>query len=76
MLKNIRNGPGPSGELVYSVCEMPTKKKVTGRYSREVASPRCLRQQKRLVQNVQIQTKKVTELITSSARKKKVGKLH
>ncbi|KAK4402647.1 hypothetical protein Sango_1005400 [Sesamum angolense] len=51
---------------------MQTKKKSTGRSSRELASPRISRQQKKLVENVQVQGKKVTELITSSARKKKV----
>ncbi|KAL2253756.1 UNVERIFIED_CONTAM: CTD small phosphatase-like protein 2 [Sesamum indicum] len=51
---------------------MQTKKKSTGRNSRELASPRVSRQQKKLVENVQVQGKKVTELITSSARKKKV----
>ncbi|KAL3655978.1 hypothetical protein CASFOL_000374 [Castilleja foliolosa] len=51
---------------------MQTKKRATGRNSRELASPRVTRQQKNLVQNVQVQAKKVTELITSSARKKKV----
>ncbi|KAL0385358.1 UNVERIFIED_CONTAM: CTD small phosphatase-like protein 2 [Sesamum radiatum] len=52
---------------------MQTKKKSSGRNSRELASPRISRQQKKLVENVQVQGKKVTELITSSARKKKVG---
>ncbi|KAL0357768.1 UNVERIFIED_CONTAM: CTD small phosphatase-like protein 2-B [Sesamum calycinum] len=52
---------------------MQTKKKSTGRSSRELASPRISRQQKKLVENVQVQGKKVTELITSSARKKKVA---
>lgn len=51
---------------------MQTKKKTTGRNSREVASPRVPRQQKKLVENVHVRGKKVTELITSSARKKKV----
>ncbi|KAL3835689.1 hypothetical protein ACJIZ3_010425 [Penstemon smallii] len=51
---------------------MQTRKKVTGRNSRDVASPKVSRQQKKVVENVQIQAKKVTELITSSTRKKKV----
>lgn len=51
---------------------MQTKKKTTGRNSREVASPRVPKQHKKLVENVHVQGKKVTELITSSARKKKV----
>ncbi|KAK6160402.1 hypothetical protein DH2020_003783 [Rehmannia glutinosa] len=51
---------------------MQTRQRATGRNSRELASPRVSRQQKNLVQNVQVQAKKVTELITSSARKKKV----
>ncbi|KAL2484444.1 SCP1-like small phosphatase 5 [Abeliophyllum distichum] len=51
---------------------MQTKKKVTGRNSREIANPRVSRQQKKLSENVQVQPKKVAELITSSARKKKV----
>lgn len=52
---------------------MQTKKRATGRNSREVASPRVPRQQKKLVENVHVHGKKVTEIITSSARKKKVG---
>ncbi|KAL2543466.1 SCP1-like small phosphatase 5 [Abeliophyllum distichum] len=51
---------------------MQTKKKVTGRNSRDLASPRVSRHQKKLSENIQVQAKKVTELITSSARKKKV----
>ncbi|XP_042064629.1 CTD small phosphatase-like protein 2 isoform X2 [Salvia splendens] len=51
---------------------MQTKKRTTGRNSREVASPRVPRQQRKLVENVQVQGKKVAEIITSSARKKKV----
>ncbi|CAA2991397.1 CTD small phosphatase 2 [Olea europaea subsp. europaea] len=51
---------------------MQTKKKITGRSSRELASPRVSRQQKKLSENVQVQPKKVAQLITSSARKKKV----
>ncbi|XP_051121254.1 uncharacterized protein LOC127244794 [Andrographis paniculata] len=49
---------------------MQTKKKATVKNSRELASQRVSRQQKKLVDNVQVQAKKVTELITSSARKK------
>ncbi|KAL3649883.1 hypothetical protein CASFOL_006286 [Castilleja foliolosa] len=51
---------------------MQRKKRATGRNSRELASPRVTRQQKNLVQNVQVQAKNVAGLITSSARKKKV----
>ncbi|KAG8383294.1 hypothetical protein BUALT_Bualt05G0169700 [Buddleja alternifolia] len=51
---------------------MPTKKKTAGRNSKEVGSPRVSRQQRKLVENVQVQAKKVTEIITSSSRKKKV----
>lgn len=51
---------------------MQTKKRATGKNSREVASPRVSRHQKKLVENGQVQGKKVAELITSSARKKKV----
>lgn len=51
---------------------MQTKKKATVRNSRELSSPKASRHHKKLVENVQIQAKKVTELITSSARKKKV----
>lgn len=53
---------------------MQTKKRASGKNSRELASPRVSRQQKKLVENGQVQGKKVAELITSSARKKKVGK--
>ncbi|KAL1565285.1 CTD small phosphatase-like protein 2 isoform X1 [Salvia divinorum] len=51
---------------------MQTKKRTTGRNSREVASPRVPRQQRKLAENVHVQGKKVAEIITSSARKKKV----
>ncbi|CAI9768768.1 unnamed protein product [Fraxinus pennsylvanica] len=51
---------------------MQTKKKVTGRNSRDLASPRVSRHQKKLSEDVLVQAKKVTELITSSARKKKI----
>ncbi|KAL8520153.1 hypothetical protein ACS0TY_010900 [Phlomoides rotata] len=51
---------------------MQTKKKASGKNSRELASPRVSRHQKKLVENGQVQGKKVAELITSSARKKKV----
>ncbi|KAL7135085.1 hypothetical protein ABFS83_11G069700 [Erythranthe nasuta] len=50
---------------------MQTKKKAA-KNSRELGNPRVTRQQKKLVDNGQVQSKKVTELITSSARKKKV----
>ena len=52
---------------------MQTRERATGRNSREVVSPRVPRLQKKLVENVHVQGKKVAELITSSARKKKVG---
>ncbi|XP_047961576.1 uncharacterized protein LOC125206352 [Salvia hispanica] len=51
---------------------MQTRERATGRNSREVVSPRVPRLQKKLVENVHVQGKKVAELITSSARKKKV----
>ncbi|XP_042048731.1 CTD small phosphatase-like protein 2 [Salvia splendens] len=51
---------------------MQTRKRTTGRNSREVVSARVPRLPKKLVENVHVQGKKVAELITSSARKKKV----
>ncbi|KAL6529395.1 hypothetical protein OROGR_015018 [Orobanche gracilis] len=51
---------------------MHTKTRSTAGNPRELASPKVTRQQKNLVQNMQGQAKKVSELITSSARKKKV----
>ncbi|KAL1550449.1 CTD small phosphatase-like protein 2 [Salvia divinorum] len=51
---------------------MQTRKRTTGRNSCEVVSSRVPRQQKKLAENVHVQGKKVAELITSSARKKKV----
>lgn len=54
---------------------MQTKKKVTGRNStRELASPKVSKHQKKVSENVQVQERKVAELITSSARKQRVGK--
>uniref|UniRef100_A0A5B7BZP0 FCP1 homology domain-containing protein n=1 Tax=Davidia involucrata TaxID=16924 RepID=A0A5B7BZP0_DAVIN len=51
---------------------MQTKKKVNGRNSaRELASSKVSRHQKKVSENVQMAEKKVTELITSSARKQK-----
>lgn len=56
---------------------MQTKKKVTERNSaQELASPKVSRHQKKLSENGQIQGKKVTELITSSARKQKFAGKH
>ncbi|KAJ4839476.1 hypothetical protein Tsubulata_023119 [Turnera subulata] len=50
---------------------MQTKKRVSGRnVSREVASPRVPRAQKKASENAQVSDKKVSELITSSTRKK------
>ncbi|KAA8528974.1 hypothetical protein F0562_033538 [Nyssa sinensis] len=53
---------------------MQTKKKVNGRNSaRELASPKVSRHQKKVSENVQMAEKKVTELITSSARKQRIA---
>lgn len=53
---------------------MQTKKRVSGRNaSREPASTRVSRSQKKLSENAQVSEKKVTELITSSARKQRVA---
>lgn len=58
----------------FSELEMQTKKKVGGRNSaQDHSSPKVSRQQKKVSENVQIAEKKVTELITSSARKQKNG---
>ncbi|XP_012085675.1 CTD small phosphatase-like protein 2 isoform X2 [Jatropha curcas] len=55
---------------------MQTKKRVSGRNSsREHVSPRISRTQKKAPDNVQPCQKKVTELITSSARKQRCGSL-
>lgn len=56
---------------------MQTKKRIAGRTtSRELNTPRISRTQKKAPDNVQANQKKVTELITSSARKQKcVGSL-
>lgn len=54
---------------------MQTKKKIpSGNCALENASPRVTRSRKKVPENVEITDKKVSELITSSARKKKVGK--
>ncbi|KAJ6346968.1 hypothetical protein OIU76_003624 [Salix suchowensis] len=51
---------------------MQTKKRISGRNGpREPASPRISRAQKKLSENLQVAEKKVSELITSSARKQK-----
>lgn len=53
---------------------MQTKKKSPGRNPTiENASPRVSRSQKKASENVHVAVKKVTELITSSARKKRVA---
>lgn len=55
--------------------EMQTRKRICGRNaSRELASPRISRAQKKLSENVQV-AEKVSELITSSARKQKCNML-
>ncbi|XP_011020723.1 PREDICTED: CTD small phosphatase-like protein 2 isoform X2 [Populus euphratica] len=55
---------------------MQTKKRISGRNApREPASPRISRAQKKLLENLQVAEKKVSELITSSARKQKCGSL-
>jgi hypothetical protein len=55
---------------------MQTKKRISGRNApREPASPRISRAQKKLLENLQVAEKKVSELITSSARKQKCGML-
>ncbi|KAF5726671.1 SCP1-like small phosphatase 5 isoform 2 [Tripterygium wilfordii] len=50
---------------------MQTKKRIP---SREVASPRVSRAQKKAAENAQVAEKKVTELITSSARRQRCVK--
>lgn len=51
---------------------MQTKKKLpTVNAAREHASPRVCRPQKKASENVQVAEKKITELITSSARKQR-----
>ncbi|KAL2525785.1 TFIIF-interacting CTD phosphatase [Abeliophyllum distichum] len=67
-----RKYPVVDGVVMRNLDGKETKKKVTGRNSRETANPRVSRQQKKLSENVQVQPKKVAELITSSARNKKV----
>lgn len=53
---------------------MQTKKRVSGRNaSREPASPRVSRSKKKLSENAQVSEKKVTDMITSSARKPRVA---
>ncbi|KAK9276107.1 hypothetical protein L1049_005638 [Liquidambar formosana] len=53
---------------------MQTKKKIQGRNSsREHASPRVSRSQKKVSENALVTEKKVAELITSSARKQRVA---
>ncbi|ONI30004.1 hypothetical protein PRUPE_1G226400 [Prunus persica] len=56
---------------------MQTKKKSSGRTAaREHASPKVTRAQKKAYENVQLVEKKVADLITSSARKQRVGGTH
>ncbi|XP_031121571.1 CTD small phosphatase-like protein 2 isoform X1 [Ipomoea triloba] len=50
---------------------MQTRKKVDGKNARELGSPRISRHQKKLSENIQNQSKRVSDLITSSARKQK-----
>ena len=55
---------------------MQTKKKNHGRNSaRELVSPKILRSQRKYSETLQVVEKNITELITSSARKRTVGKL-
>lgn len=55
---------------------MQTKKKMPGRNSaREHANPRVSRSQKKVSETVQIKEQKVTEIIASSTRKQRFGKL-
>ncbi|XP_019176404.1 PREDICTED: CTD small phosphatase-like protein 2 [Ipomoea nil] len=52
---------------------MQTRKKVDGKNAPELGSPRISRHQKKLSENSQNQSKRVSDLITSSARKQKSG---
>jgi CTD small phosphatase-like protein 2 len=53
---------------------MQTKKKVGGRNtSKEVSSPKASRHHNKLSEDVKVQEKRATELITSSARKHRLG---
>lgn len=55
---------------------MQTKKRISGRNaSRQHASPKASKPQKKISEKVQDPEKKVTELITSSVRKHKIGML-
>lgn len=55
---------------------MQTKKKSHGRNAaRELVSPKVLRSQRKYSETLQVVEKNITELITSSARKRTVGKL-
>lgn len=54
---------------------MQTKKKVYGRNASREPTSRVSRSSKKVSENTQVAEKKVTELITSSARKKKSGML-
>lgn len=53
---------------------MQNKKKVGGRSSGELATPKASRLQKKVSNNMQVQAKKVTEIITSSTRKQKTAR--
>ena len=53
---------------------MQTKKKVCGRNSsHDPVSPKVSKHQKKVSENVQVAERKVTDIITSSARKQKHG---
>lgn len=55
---------------------MQTKKKSHGRNAaRELVSPKVLRSQRKYSETIQVVEKNIAELITSSARKRTVGKL-
>lgn len=55
---------------------MQTKKKSHARNAaRELVSPKVLRSQRKYSETLQVVEKNITELITSSARKRTVGKL-
>lgn len=54
---------------------MQNKKRVGGRTSGKLAIPKVSRLQKKVSENMQVEGTKVTELITSSVRKQKTGKI-
>ncbi|CAI9093208.1 OLC1v1028651C3 [Oldenlandia corymbosa var. corymbosa] len=53
---------------------MQNKKKVGGRTSGEIASAKGSRHQKKVSENLHVQVKKVSDIITSSTRKQKTGR--